>query len=121
MSSEAATYFSDALATAPEVCGTAQAAAATPSNLLYDVQPEASVSNVIPIAEVSDETLLEQVRQGTREGLGVLFRRHARTVRNVAYRILRNEAEADDLVQDVFIFIFRKASTPTSETWPYAF
>jgi RNA polymerase sigma-70 factor (ECF subfamily) len=28
----------------------------------------------------------------------------------VAYRILRNEAEADDLVQDVFIFIFRKAA-----------
>ena len=31
-------------------------------------------------------------------------------VRNVAYRILRNEEEADDLVQDVFIFIYRKAA-----------
>jgi RNA polymerase sigma-70 factor (ECF subfamily) len=31
-------------------------------------------------------------------------------VRNVAHCILRDEAEADDLVQDVFIFIFRKAA-----------
>jgi RNA polymerase sigma-70 factor (ECF subfamily) len=54
--------------------------------------------------------LLEQVRDGAKEALGVLFRRHARSVRNVAYRILRNEAEADDLVQEVFLFIFRKAA-----------
>jgi len=29
-------------------------------------------------------------------------------VRTVAYRILRNEAEADDLLQEVFLFVFRK-------------
>jgi len=52
---------------------------------------------------------LEQVSQGGKEALAQLFRRHARTVRNVAYRILRNEAEADDLVQDVFLYLFRKA------------
>jgi RNA polymerase sigma-70 factor (ECF subfamily) len=62
------------------------------------------------LADVSDEVLLQQVCQGTKEALAQLFRRHARTVRNVAYRILRNEEEADDLVQDVFIFIFRKAA-----------
>jgi RNA polymerase sigma-70 factor, ECF subfamily len=61
-------------------------------------------------ADLSDEFLLEQVSQGGKEALAQLFRRHARTVRNVAYRILRNEAEADDLVQDVFLFLFRKAA-----------
>jgi RNA polymerase sigma-70 factor (ECF subfamily) len=60
-------------------------------------------------SELSDENLMDQIRHGGKEALSVIFRRHARTVRNVAYRILRNEAEADDLVQDVFIFIFRKA------------
>jgi RNA polymerase sigma-70 factor (ECF subfamily) len=54
---------------------------------------------------------MEQVRQGTKDALSLIFRRHARAVRNVAYRILRNEAEADDLVQDVFLFIFRKAAS----------
>jgi RNA polymerase sigma-70 factor (ECF subfamily) len=60
-------------------------------------------------ADLSDEVLLEQVSHGEKEALAQLFRRHARTVRNVAYRILRNEAEADDLTQDVFLYLFRKA------------
>ena len=58
---------------------------------------------------VSDELLLTRVRDGERDAVSQLFRRHARTVRNVAYRILRDEAEADDLVQEVFLFVFRKA------------
>jgi RNA polymerase sigma-70 factor (ECF subfamily) len=115
MSSEAAAYFPDALASTSEVRGTAHSASGIGSGLPGNVQPqiealERSTNPVTQIAEISDETLLEQVREGAKEPLGILFRRHARTVRNVAYRILRNEAEADDLVQDVFLFIFRKAS-----------
>jgi RNA polymerase sigma-70 factor (ECF subfamily) len=53
--------------------------------------------------------LLRRIRDGESEALSVLFRRHARSVRSVAHRILRDEAEADDLVQEVFLFIFRKA------------
>jgi RNA polymerase sigma-70 factor (ECF subfamily) len=125
MSSEAAAYFPDALTSTSEVRGTVQGAAAIPSDHPDSVQhntSEASSSTVIPIAEISDEALLEQVCQGTREALGLLFRRHARTVRNVAYRILKNEAEADDLVQEVFIFICRKAalfnvSGGTARSW----
>ena len=63
-----------------------------------------------PLEAQCDEFLLEQVAEGNREALGILFRRHARLVRNVALRILRDEAEADDLVQEVFIFLFRKAN-----------
>jgi RNA polymerase sigma-70 factor (ECF subfamily) len=59
---------------------------------------------------VSDEQLLIQIRDGDREPLATLFRRHARAVRNIANRILRNEAEADDLLQEVFVHIFHKAA-----------
>jgi RNA polymerase sigma-70 factor (ECF subfamily) len=127
MSSEAAAYFPEALTSASEVREPAQGASELPSGLPSKVQPqidtsEPSTNAVTQIAEISDETLLEQVGQGTREALALLFRRHVRTVRNVAYRILRNEAEADDLVQDVFIFIFRKAvlfkaSRGTARSW----
>jgi RNA polymerase sigma-70 factor, ECF subfamily len=115
MSSEAAAYFPDALASTSEVRGTADSASGITSGLPGNVQPqietlERSTNPVTQIAEISDETLLEQVRQGTKEALAILFRRHARAVHNVTYRILRNEAEADDLVQDVFIFILRKAA-----------
>jgi RNA polymerase sigma-70 factor (ECF subfamily) len=114
MASEAAAYFPDALSSTSEVRGTAHGASEKPLDPPHNIQPhtntsERPVDTMLQIAEISDETLLEEVCQGTREALAVLFRRHAPTVRNVAYRILRNEAEADDLVQDVFIFIFRKA------------
>jgi RNA polymerase sigma-70 factor, ECF subfamily len=73
-------------------------------------------------ASISDEFLLACVRDGDRDALGRLFRKHARAVRNVAYRILHSEAEADDLVQEVFLYIFRKAAlfSPTqgrAATW----
>jgi len=127
MSSEAAAYFPEALASTSEVREPAHTSSENPSDRRDTVQPQidsskSSANTVVQIAEISDEALLDQVSQGTREALAVLFRRHARTVRNVAYRILRNEAEADDLVQDVFIFIFRKAglfkaSRGTARSW----
>jgi RNA polymerase sigma-70 factor (ECF subfamily) len=60
--------------------------------------------------EVSDESLLAQISTGDQDALAVLFRRYARLVWSVAERIVRNKAEADDLVQDVFLLIQRKAS-----------
>jgi RNA polymerase sigma-70 factor, ECF subfamily len=58
---------------------------------------------------VSDERLLAMISGGQKAALTVLFRRHARAVRNVAYRILRDETEADDLLQELFLFLFQKA------------
>jgi RNA polymerase sigma-70 factor (ECF subfamily) len=114
MSSEAA-YFPDALASTPEALGLAHSAPEAPSELLNEDlssinSPTRPAASVIGISEISDEFLLEQIRDGAKDALAFLFRRHARSVRNVAYRILRNEAEADDLVQEVFLFIFRKAA-----------
>jgi RNA polymerase sigma-70 factor, ECF subfamily len=59
---------------------------------------------------VSDEALISQVCEGSREALGILFRRYARVVRAVAFRILRDTFEADDLLQDIFLFVHRKCS-----------
>lgn len=60
---------------------------------------------------VSDEILLSQICQGSREALAVLFRRYSRLVRGVAYRVLRDVSEADDLLQDVFLLINRLCKT----------
>ncbi len=59
--------------------------------------------------EVSDEALMARICQGEREALAVIFRRYARLVRGVAFRILRDKSEADDLLQEVFLFIHRKS------------
>ena len=59
-------------------------------------------------AQPSDEVVFFRICAGDREALGTLFRRYARLVRAVGLRILRDEAEADDLLQEVFLFIHRK-------------
>ena len=61
------------------------------------------------VPDFSDEALLEQVKNGCTEALSVLFRRYARLVRAIAYKILRDESEADDALQEVFLFLHRKS------------
>src|SRR5271157_3797615 len=58
----------------------------------------------------SDEALMAQICEGSREALAILFRRYARLVRTVAMRILRDDSESDDLLQDVFLFVHRNCS-----------
>ncbi|WP_263408849.1 RNA polymerase sigma factor [Terriglobus tenax] len=60
-------------------------------------------------SSLSDEKLIEAVGKGDKAALGVLFQRHGRSVLNVARRILRDEVEADDLRQDVFLYLFERA------------
>lgn len=58
-----------------------------------------------------DEALLRRVANGDPVALALVFERYVRVVRAIAGRILQNDAEADDLLQDVFLFIQRKCST----------
>jgi RNA polymerase sigma-70 factor (ECF subfamily) len=72
---------------------------------------EATAAAPVTHAEVCDETLMAQICEGGREALAILFRRYAGLVRGVAYRVLRDASEADDLLQDVFILIHRLCKT----------
>jgi len=115
MSSEAAAYFPDALASAVERPASVRSELQSPeypadNEQLHSKTTEPSAEAVAQKLEITDEELLEQVGCGAKEALGILFRRHARVVRTVAHRILRDESEAEDLLQEVFLFIFRKAS-----------
>lgn len=56
----------------------------------------------------SDEELLEAVGGGSKDALSLLFHRHGRVVFNVAWRILRDESEADDIRQEVFLYLFER-------------
>jgi RNA polymerase sigma-70 factor, ECF subfamily len=61
------------------------------------------------VAEQADEGLLQMAGQGSREALSILFRRHAAQIWSIGRRVLRDPAEAEDLVQDVFLYIYGKA------------
>ena len=61
--------------------------------------------------EVSDDALMSLVCEGSRDALASLFSRYARVVRGVAYRVLRDPSEADDLLQDIFLLVHRLCGT----------
>jgi RNA polymerase sigma-70 factor (ECF subfamily) len=62
------------------------------------------------LLECDDETLIARVQVCDREALAQIFRRYAHSIRNIGKRILRDTGEADDLVQEVFLYIHRKCS-----------
>jgi DNA-directed RNA polymerase specialized sigma24 family protein len=51
-----------------------------------------------------------RIQAGDRDAFALLFRRYAHPIRNIGKRILRNKAEAEDLVQEVFLYIHRKSA-----------
>jgi RNA polymerase sigma-70 factor, ECF subfamily len=124
MNSEAASYFPGTLGTDREIASQEirELERSLPMASAEGVERQTQIAvqsdnHTLPaggelslIASVPDETLLDRLRAGDREALGVLFRRFARLVRTVACRILRDESEADDLLQEIFLFIFRKAA-----------
>lgn len=57
----------------------------------------------------SDESLVSLLQSGNLEAWGTLFSRYAGLIQVLAWRILRDNNEADDLVQDMFLFLQRKS------------
>jgi len=99
MNSEAATYIADALT---DTYGSPEVVSAHNGLRRKEAADRGQ-------SEPTDEELLLQVGAGSREALGFLFRRHARAVNHIAFRILRDECEADDLRQDVFVYLSERA------------
>lgn len=58
-----------------------------------------------------DEALISRICGGDKDALAYLFRRYAGVVRGVAYRVLRDASEADDLLQDIFLLVHRLCGT----------
>jgi RNA polymerase sigma-70 factor (ECF subfamily) len=55
----------------------------------------------------SDEALARLLQDGNTDALTVLFERHSALLFGIARRILRNDAEAEDTVQQIFLDVFR--------------
>lgn len=62
------------------------------------------------LRELSDEQLIESIVAGRQEALALLFDRYHRLVFDVAFRIVRDPGEAEEVVQTVFLDIYRAAA-----------
>ena len=59
----------------------------------------------------ADRALVERLRGGDAAALEALMERYASRVYRLAHGITRNEADAEEVVRDVFLTIFRKIRT----------
>jgi RNA polymerase sigma-70 factor (ECF subfamily) len=70
-----------------------------------------------------DRTLVERSRQGDVEAFEAIYRAHAGRLFNVALRMVGNRADAEDLLQDIFLTAHRKLDSFRGEsalgTWLY--
>jgi len=65
-----------------------------------------------PIVEpdlASDDQLMSRLRLGEQEAIAELFKRHSSAIYRLGKRMLRDSGEADDLVQEVFLYVYRKS------------
>lgn len=52
--------------------------------------------------EPTDEVLMSRVAQGDSNALSLIFDRHAGVIKSVIFKIIHNEAEAEDVLMEVF-------------------
>jgi len=68
--------------------------------------------------ERDDADLIADIRASDADAMSVLFHRYVRLVYRVAADILRDDGEAEDVTQDVFLEIYRKAYLYDSSRGP---
>lgn len=64
-----------------------------------------------PVIEVDDTELVERVRRGDVAAYDLLVTRHMKRAYSVAYRLLGQREDAEDLVQDAFLAALEKIDT----------
>jgi len=68
---------------------------------------DSGLSNIPPRSTQDDASLLEQVRRGDESAMASLYDRYSNVVYSVALRVLRDPASAEDVLQEIFMQIWR--------------
>jgi len=68
------------------------------------------------VSSISDEDLVERFLGGDQQAAGALFRRHSAYIAGVVYRMLGQDADLDDIVQEAFIEGFRRLGALTDRS-----
>src|SRR2546423_2234455 len=88
-------------------------------SLLFDINPESGVTS----AAGADERLAGALREGSQEAYELLVARFQQPVYNLVYRLMADPGESYDVVQEVFLKVFRNIRTfrnqSSLKTWIY--
>jgi RNA polymerase sigma-70 factor (ECF subfamily) len=93
----------------PLVWGKSKPSSSQSQTLVEESHAQVGPASRAPAAEIADEILLRRVAKGDAEALGQLIDRYSRLVMRIAVRILHDYAEAEEIMQEVFLYIYRKA------------
>jgi RNA polymerase sigma-70 factor, ECF subfamily len=63
------------------------------------------------VSELSDSELAERVQKGDQPAFSELVKRYMRRAFSVAYRLMRQREDAEDLVQETFVTVHQKINT----------
>ncbi len=74
------------------------------------------------LARLSDEVVMQHLALGHDDALAILYDRYARLVMSIALKIVRDESEAQDVKQEVFMNLYRTVaqfdgSKGTTKMW----
>lgn len=75
-----------------------------------------STSAVAVVKQPSDNEILERILSGDMRAMEILMRLHNRTLFRTAHAILRDEAEAEEAVQDAYVKAYRNLGTFRGES-----
>ncbi len=82
---------------------------------MSDATPTESPIAPLTSVEVSDEELMRGVQQQDPEALASLYDRYSGVLKALIMRIIHNEAEADDLLQEIFMELWNHAQNYSAE------
>ena len=74
------------------------------------LEPPPTVVTDVPASPFTDEQLMEMIQAHVRNGLALLHERYARLLKAMSMKVLHNDADAEDLIQDVFVEIWDRAA-----------
>jgi RNA polymerase sigma-70 factor (ECF subfamily) len=60
------------------------------------------------LCDLEDPVLMARLQEGDVDALEVLYDRYCNVILRIGSRLLRDETEAEDLLQEVFLYVFRK-------------
>src|ERR1051326_2911999 len=76
-----------------------------------------------PMTGSTEAELIDRLRRRDTDALEILMQRHAARVYRIALGVTRNEADAEEVVQDVFLSLFEKIGAfeerAALSTWLY--
>jgi RNA polymerase sigma-70 factor (ECF subfamily) len=72
---------------------------------------ETGLVNSSPTSAQDDAALLALVQKGDERGMAALFDRYSKVVYSVALRVLRDPSSAEDILQEVFMQIWRNTDS----------